>query len=74
MIGLVNVGQPIRFQINLHAVQKANIKISSQLLKLARIVDDRVHPSSRLRSIARTYSSPSSSPWMVSVVVHQTAA
>jgi hypothetical protein len=41
MIGLVNVGQPIRFQINLHAVQKANIKISSQLLKLARIVDDR---------------------------------
>lgn len=40
MIGLVNVGQRIRFEINLPAVQKANLKISSQLLKLARIIGE----------------------------------
>jgi hypothetical protein len=40
MIGLVNVGQRIRFEINLPTVQKANLKISSQLLKLAKIIGD----------------------------------
>lgn len=40
MIGLVNIGQRIRFEINVLAVRQANLEISSQLLKLARIVDN----------------------------------
>jgi hypothetical protein len=38
MIGLVNEGGKIRFEINLKAAQQAGIKLSSQLLKLASIV------------------------------------
>ena len=38
MIGLVNEGGKIRFEINLKATQQAGIKLSSQLLKLASIV------------------------------------
>jgi hypothetical protein len=38
MIGLINVEQHIRFEINISSVQKANLKISSQLLKLAKII------------------------------------
>jgi hypothetical protein len=40
MIGLVNIGQRIRFEINVLAVRQANLEISSQLLKLARIIDN----------------------------------
>ena len=39
MIGLVEAEQRIRFDINLTATQQANLKLSSQLLKLATIVD-----------------------------------
>jgi uncharacterized protein DUF4154 len=35
MIGLVTVDKKIRFKVNLKAAQKAGLKISSQLLKLA---------------------------------------
>ena len=38
MIGLVDVDQHIRFNINLLAVQRADLKISSQLLKLGKVV------------------------------------
>jgi len=38
MIGLVNEGGKIRFEINLKAAEQAGIKLSSQLLKLASIV------------------------------------
>jgi hypothetical protein len=41
MIGLVNVGQRIRFEINLRAATRAQLKISSQLLKLARVIGDK---------------------------------
>jgi hypothetical protein len=40
MIGLINVGQRIRFEINLRAATRAQLKISSQLLKLARVIGD----------------------------------
>lgn len=40
MIGLVKIGQRIRFEINVLAVRQANLDISSQLLKLARIIDN----------------------------------
>ena len=40
MIGLVSVGQRIRFEINLRAATRAKLKISSQLLKLARVIGD----------------------------------
>lgn len=39
MIGLVETDQRIRFDINLTAVRQANLKLSSQLLKLATIVE-----------------------------------
>lgn len=39
MIGLVEADQRIRFAINLNAARQANLKLSSQLLKLATIVD-----------------------------------
>ena len=38
MIGLVNVEQHIRFEINVSSTERANLKISSQLLKLAKII------------------------------------
>ena len=38
MIGLVNVEQHIRFEINISSTKRANLKISSQLLKLAKII------------------------------------
>lgn len=39
MIGLVETEQRIRFNINLAAARQANLKLSSQLLKLATIVE-----------------------------------
>ena len=39
MIGLVEAEQRIRFDINLTASRQANLKLSSQLLKLANIVE-----------------------------------
>ncbi len=39
MIGLVETNQRIRFDINLAATRQANLKLSSQLLKLATIVN-----------------------------------
>lgn len=39
MIGLVEVEQRIRFDINLTTARQANLKLSSQLLKLATIVN-----------------------------------
>lgn len=39
MIGLVEADQRIRFDINLAATRQANLKLSSQLLKLATIVE-----------------------------------
>ena len=38
MIGLIEAEQRIRFNINLAATRQANLKLSSQLLKLATIV------------------------------------
>jgi hypothetical protein len=38
MIGLVNEGGKIRFEINLKAAERAGLKLSSQLLKLASVV------------------------------------
>lgn len=40
IIGLVTVENKIRFEVNLDAARRANLKISSQLLKLANIVKD----------------------------------
>jgi hypothetical protein len=40
MIGFVTIEGKIRFEINLRAAEAAGIKISSQLLKLAIIIDD----------------------------------
>lgn len=40
MIGLVESEQRIRFDINVDAVQRAGLKLSSQLLKLARIINN----------------------------------
>lgn len=39
MIGLVEADQRVRFNINLTATRQANLKLSSQLLKLATIVE-----------------------------------
>lgn len=39
VIGLIKIGQRIRFEINVLAMHQANLDISSQLLKLARIID-----------------------------------
>ena len=39
MIGLIEAEQRIRFNINLAATRQANLKLSSQLLKLATIVE-----------------------------------
>jgi hypothetical protein len=41
MIGLVQEGPYIRFEINLSAARRARLRISSQLLNLARLVGDR---------------------------------
>lgn len=38
MIGLIEIEQRIRFDINMVATDRARLKLSSQLLKLARIV------------------------------------
>jgi hypothetical protein len=38
MIGLVNVGNNVNFEINLDTVQQSKLKFSSQLLKLAKII------------------------------------
>jgi hypothetical protein len=38
MIGLVSVGNNVNFEINLDTVQQSKLKFSSQLLKLARII------------------------------------
>ena len=38
MIGLVTVGNNVNFEINLDAVQQSKLKFSSQLLKLAKII------------------------------------
>jgi hypothetical protein len=39
MIGLVNVDRQVRFQINVGAVRRSSLSISSQLLKIAILVD-----------------------------------
>ena len=39
MIGLIEADQRIRFNINLNAAQQAHLKLSSQLLKLATIIE-----------------------------------
>lgn len=38
MIGLIKVDDKLHFEINLEAVQRTKLKISSQLLKLAKII------------------------------------
>ncbi len=40
MVNLVKEGNKIKFEINVNAVRKAGLKISSKLLKLARIVEN----------------------------------
>lgn len=40
MIGLVNVDRQVRFQINVSAVRRSGLAISSQLLKIAILVDE----------------------------------
>jgi hypothetical protein len=37
-VGLVSTDQRVQFEVNLHSVQAANLKLSSQVLKLARVV------------------------------------
>jgi len=41
MIGFFATGDRVQFEINNDAAQRANLKISSQLLRLARLVKDR---------------------------------
>lgn len=41
MIGLINADNRVQFEINNEAAQRANLKIGSQLLRLARLVKDR---------------------------------
>ena len=38
MIGLVTIGNNVNFEVNLDAVQQSKLKFSSQLLKLAKII------------------------------------
>jgi hypothetical protein len=40
MIGLVNIDRQIRFQINVAAVHRSGLSVSSQLLKIAIVVDE----------------------------------
>ncbi|MBF0100408.1 MAG: YfiR family protein [Desulfobacterales bacterium] len=40
MINLIKINDQIRFEINMKAVEHANLKISSQLLNLAKIVNN----------------------------------
>jgi hypothetical protein len=40
MVGLFVDGEKVRFEINLEAAQRARLKLSSQLLRLARLVKD----------------------------------
>jgi len=40
MIGLVNVDRQVRFQINVNAVHSSGLSISSQLLKIAILLDE----------------------------------
>lgn len=40
MVGLVRVGQQVRMQVNLDAVQRARLTISSRVLNLATVVHD----------------------------------
>jgi hypothetical protein len=39
MINFIIVDQKVRFEINLDAVQRSSLKMSAQLLNLARIVE-----------------------------------
>jgi YfiR/HmsC-like len=41
MIGLVNTGERVQLQINHDATQRSGLKVSSQLLNLAKLVKDR---------------------------------
>lgn len=41
MIGLINADNRVQFEINNEAAQRANLKIGSQLLRLARLVKER---------------------------------
>jgi len=41
MIGLINADNRVQFEINNDAAQRANLKIGSQLLRLARLVKER---------------------------------
>ena len=41
MIGLINADNRVQFEINNEAARRANLKIGSQLLRLARLVKDR---------------------------------
>lgn len=41
MIGLINADNRVQFEINHEATQRANLKIGSQLLRLARLVKER---------------------------------
>jgi hypothetical protein len=45
IIGLFVEGDKLRFEINQDAAQRAGLKLSSQLLKLARLVKDEVPPN-----------------------------
>jgi hypothetical protein len=40
MVGLVRAGQQVRLEINLDAVERGKLKISSRVLSLATIVHD----------------------------------
>lgn len=40
MIGLVKMGQRVRFEVNIPALRQADLAVSSHLLKLARIIDE----------------------------------
>ena len=40
MIGLINMDRKVRFQINVGAVHRSGLSISSQLLKIAILVDE----------------------------------
>lgn len=40
MVNFYIVGKNVRFEINLNAIRRARINVSSQLLKLGRIVDN----------------------------------
>jgi hypothetical protein len=45
VIGLFTEGDKLRFEVNQEAAQRAGLKLSSQLLKLARLVKDAAEPN-----------------------------